>query len=208
MTPSTSKPSFSHLMCPIRASDFHTWQNPRHPVFGIFLNDPSTSQPALSAFAFGLIGSLAPAVLCIGKWRMKQACPLRTHTFASALGTRGGNQLVWRILLLSTLCPYLPLICTHSGCQGRRHSYHHVHLCGCCCCCCGLDFSLILGFSKDMGAGCQVHTFLVFFWWHCCNLGGGALNTTQLPKENIGILHSFLMSTFMFYINISRTTSS
>lgn len=29
MTPSTSKPSFSHLMCPIRASDFHTWQNPR-----------------------------------------------------------------------------------------------------------------------------------------------------------------------------------
>ncbi len=130
------------------ASYLHMWQKSRHELCdhvmshvwmnfsyalkrSIYLNLCFLPLPLTSLAC--MAGCLAPAVLCMGKSRMKQGSPLRTHTFASTLAIWRGNQFVWRILLfvntLSLSSPHR----SHSGCRGRHHSYQHFHLCGCFC---------------------------------------------------------------------------
>ncbi len=83
-----------------------------HPLFS---SRKLSCLPLPLASFSAVAGSLTPAVLWIWKWRIKWGCPLCTHSFASTLATWGGKQFVWRTLLFITFCPYLPLICTHSG---------------------------------------------------------------------------------------------
>lgn len=96
---------------------------------------------------------------CVVHWEVmdETRCPCYTHTFTSTHATEGAPAYLEEFAFPNTyLCPYLHLICTHSGCHGRHHSYHRVHL----------------RFCNDVCTGIRGHSSLVMllnqYWVRVC----------------------------------------